>query len=245
MDINNQKNDPLKMLTLVDTHECSYLSHQQANSIFLDHDTPPSWQQYCQLSHVGFRRSGNHFYRPQCPSCDACKSSRILAFDIDLKKKRYKRLLNKTSDFSISLASASFSQEHYSLYERYINTRHKGGDMYPPSEKQYQGFLVSAHEYSQFLEIRDSQQKLIACTAVDILNDGLSAIYTYFDPDYDSLSPGTLAVLLLCSLARQRNLEYVYLGYWVKSCQKMQYKAQFKPLEIFNGENWQLLNNDS
>ncbi len=239
--MNDQSDQSLKMLTLVDTHSCSYLPDQDANSIFLDHETPPSWQQYCQLSHMGFRRSGNHFYRPQCPSCDECKSSRVRAFEIDLNKKRFKRILNKSKLLSIKLVSAHFSQEHYNLYEEYINTRHKDGDMYPPSEKQFKSFLVSEQEYSHFLEIRTPDGKLLACTAVDFLNDGVSAIYTYFNSEYESLSPGTLAVLLLCKLARQYQLDYVYLGYWVKACQKMQYKAQFKPVEIFNEDNWQLL----
>ena len=241
MDLSNQIDHPLKMLTLVDVHDCSYLADQKANSIFLDHETPPTWNQYCQLSQLGFRRSGNHFYRPQCPSCVACKSSRIRAFEIDLNKKRFKRLLNKSSSLSIGLAPAKFSQEHYALYESYINTRHQDGDMFPATLNQYKGFLVSDNSYSQFLEIRDNKGALVACTAVDILHDGLSAIYTYFDPSFENLSPGTLAVLLLCLIAKKRNLDYVYLGYWVKNCQKMSYKAQFKPIEIFNGENWQLL----
>ena len=241
MDLSNQADTPLKMLTLVDVHDCSYLPEQKANSIFLDHETPPTWSQYCQLSQLGFRRSGNHFYRPQCPSCNACKSSRIRAFEIDLNKKRFKRLLNKSSKLSISMAPARFSEEHYALYERYINTRHQDGDMFPPTKSQYEGFLVSDHSYSQFLEVRDNQGALVACTVVDILHDGLSAIYTYFDPDFANLSPGTLAVLLLCLIAKKRCLDYVYLGYWVKNCQKMSYKAQFQPVEIFNDENWQLL----
>lgn len=240
-DLNSQRDQPLKMLTLVDVHECSYLPNQQANSIFLDHETPPSWGQYCQLSQMGFRRSGNHFYRPQCPSCNACKSSRVRAFEVDLNKKRFKRLLNKSRAFQINLVPATYSDEHYALYEQYINARHKDGDMYPPSEKQYKGFLVSDNSYSHFLEIRDEENTLIACTVADVLHDGLSAIYTYFDPSFENLSPGTLAVLLLCVIARQRNLDFVYLGYWVKECQKMSYKAQFKPVEIFNDENWQLL----
>ncbi len=241
MDLSNQIDHPLKMLTLVEAHDCSYLPKQKANSIFLDHETPPSWAQYCQLTQLGFRRSGNHFYRPQCPSCDACKSSRIRASEINLNKKRFKRLLNKSSTLSINLVPAKFSEEHYSLYENYIKIRHKDGDMYPPTENQYKGFLLSNNTYSQFLEIRDSDDLLIACTAVDILHDGLSAIYTYFNVDYESLSPGTLAVLLLCVIAKQRSLDYVYLGYWVKDCQKMNYKAQFKPIEIFNGDIWQSL----
>ncbi len=240
-DLNKHKEQALRMLTLVEPHECSYLPDQKSNSIFIDSETQPSWQQYCQLSHMGFRRSGNHYYRPHCPACEACKSCRVRALDINLKKKRFKRILNKSRQFNTALAPANYSQEHYDLYKKYINARHKDGDMYPPSIDQYKSFLTSVTEYSQFFEIRDQNNKLLASTAADFLNDGISAIYTYYDPDFECLSPGTLAVLLLCELARKNHYEYVYLGYWVKNSRKMHYKAQYQPLEIFNGDNWQLL----
>ncbi|MFT5592723.1 MAG: arginyl-tRNA--protein-N-Asp/Glu arginylyltransferase [Oceanicoccus sp.] len=230
----------IKLLTLSEDHACSYLPEQKANSVFLDHDTPPSWQQYSQLTRIGFRRSGNHFYRPHCKQCDACLSCRVSAFDINLSTKRFKRILNRNSNMSYSLVSATSTQEHYALYEKYIITRHSDGDMYPPSIEQYENFLTSNAKYSYFLEVRLNKE-LVACCVTDALDDGLSAIYTYFDPDFDKSSPGTLAVLLLCKIAKEMNLPFVYLGYWVKNSQKMHYKVQFQPLEIFNGDNWQSL----
>ena len=132
------------------------------------------------------------------------------------------------------------SPEHYQLYERYIQERHSDGDMFPPSRDQYKNFLVYPAKYSYFLEIRDNG-RLVACCVTDALDDGLSAIYTYFDTSYVKFSLGTLSVLLLCRMAKEMTLPYVYLGYWVKNSQKMHYKAQFKPLEIFNGEIWHSL----
>ncbi len=240
-DLNKPGDQAIRMLTLIEPHECSYLPNRKANSIFIDSQTPPTWEQYCQLSQLGFRRSGSHFYRPQCPSCDECKSCRIQTRQINLNSKRFKRILNKASTLNASFTSASYSHEHYDLYETYINARHKGGDMYPASVEQYKSFIVSSESNCQFFEIRDEQQKLIACTAIDLLADGISAVYTYYDPTFDKLSPGTLAVLLLCQAANLRELEYVYLGYWVKSSPKMHYKSQYRPLEIFNGHDWQLL----
>ena len=175
-----------------------------------------------------------------CKQCDACLSCRVCAQEIDLSSKRFKRILNRNKQLSYTLCRAQYSSEHYELYEKYINERHSDGDMYPPSPDQYRSFLTSSEKYSYFLEIR-FEDKLVACCVTDALDDGLSAIYTYFDPDFEKSSPGTLAVLLLCKIAREMNLPYVYLGYWVKNSQKMHYKVQFQPLEIFNGDNWQSL----
>ena len=239
-EVHSNNAQQIKLLTLSEDHACSYLANQKANSVFLDHETPPSWHQYSQLTRIGFRRSGNHFYRPHCKQCDACLSCRVCAQEINLASKRFKRILNRNKNLSYTLCSSQYTQEHYELYEKYINQRHSDGDMYPPSPEQYRGFLTSAEKYSYFLEIRLEDQ-LVACCVTDALDDGLSAIYTYFDPDFEKSSPGTLAVLLLCKIAREMNLPYVYLGYWVKNSQKMHYKVQFQPLEIFNGDNWQSL----
>ncbi|GAA6133412.1 arginyltransferase [Oceaniserpentilla sp. 4NH20-0058] len=239
-EVNSGTDDNIRLLTLSEDHACSYLPNQKANSVFLDHKTPPSWQQYSQLTRIGFRRSGDHFYRPHCKTCDACLSCRVGSYEINLQGKRFKRILKKSEHLSYSFVHSHFTPEHYELYENYINNRHHDGDMYPPSTDQYKGFLVYPAKYSYFLEIRD-QDKLIACCVTDALDDGLSAIYTYFDTGYEKYSLGTLAVLLLCKISKEMTLPYVYLGYWVKNSQKMHYKAQFKPLEIFNGENWQPL----
>ncbi len=238
---NNNQDNAIKMLTLVEPHDCSYLDNRKANSIFLDSNTPPNWQQYCQLSHMGFRRSGTHYYRPQCPACDECKSCRVITNQIDLSGKRFKRILNKAKSFTINICPAHFSTEHYDLYQKYICTRHADGEMYPPTTDQFKSFLVGEAQYNKFLEIRDQDNNLISCTAIDFLNDGISAIYTYFNPEFDKYSPGTLAVLHLCNIAKNNNLTYIYLGYWVKDSPKMSYKTQFKPIEIFIEDEWRVL----
>lgn len=239
-DVNSNTDHQIKLLTLSEDHACSYLTNHKANSVFLDHETPPSWQQYSQLTRIGFRRSGDHFYRPHCKQCDACLSCRVRSQEINLNSKRFKRILNRNQHLSYALVRSQFTQEHYDLYERYINARHSDGDMFPPSQEQYQNFLVYPAKYSYFLEIRH-EGTLVACCVTDALDDGLSAIYTYFDPDLEKSSLGTLAILLLCRVAREMELPYLYLGYWVKNSQKMHYKTQFQPLEIFNGDNWQSL----
>jgi leucyl-tRNA---protein transferase len=132
-------------------------------------------------------------------------------------------------------------EEHYQLYENYINKRHNEGDMYPASREQYQGFLIDGHNTHQFLEARDPKGQLIACCVVDIYYDGLSAIYSYFDPSQDKRSLGRYMVLALVSQGQQLGLPYTYLGYWIKESSKMNYKADYQPLEVFDGEYWRKL----
>lgn len=230
--------DPIKLFTLAEDHPCSYLDDRNANSAFVDPSQPPTWEQYSALSRLGFRRSGNHYYRPHCKQCNECKSCRIRAFEIDLSKKRFKRILNKAKHLTLELEPATFSEEHYDVYERYIKQRHYDGDMYPPTVEQYKGFLTTELPFSYLMSMRDDEGQLILATCIDILDDGVSAIYTYFDPDYSDLSPGTLAILKMCELAIKRGHPYVYLGYWVKNSPKMAYKRQFAPLDIFDGQNW-------
>lgn len=230
---------PLKLLTLVEPHSCSYLDDQLANSIFIDPTTTPSWGQYSQLSRAGFRRSGSHFYRPNCPDCSACKSSRVRASEFRASR-RFKRILKRNADLEVTLKPAQFSEEHYRLFKRYIDDRHQDGDMYPATEQQFKDFLCSEQEYSYFAEFRLSEQ-LIACAVIDVLDDGLSAIYTYFHPEHDQRSLGSLAILWQLGYAQRVGLDYVYLGYWIKNCQKMRYKDQYQPLEVFSEDNWQPL----
>lgn len=232
----NIDSQPLKLLTLAAPHECSYLPELKANSVFIDHSTQPSWPQYTQLSQAGFRRSGNHFYRPNCPDCNACKSSRVPVSQF-VSSKRFNRILKKSDDLQVNIIPAEFTNERYHLFEKYIDTRHRDGDMYPPSKQQFRDFLCSLRDYSYFIEFRLAGQ-LIICSAIDLLGDGISAIYTYFDPEVEKRSPGVLAVLWQINYAKEMELPYVYLGYWIKDCKKMSYKDQYRPLEVFTGDNW-------
>jgi arginine-tRNA-protein transferase len=117
--------------------------------------------------------------------------------------------------------------------------------MFPASREQYQGFLIEGHDTHKFLELRDSENILIGCCVVDIFYDGLSAIYSYFDPEQPRRSLGRFIVLALVSQGQQMNLPFTYLGYWIKDSSKMNYKANYQPLEVFDGEKWRkLINNE-
>jgi arginine-tRNA-protein transferase len=235
---NNSSNE-IQLLTLAEPYECSYLPSELANSVFLGKGFEPSWEQYSGLSRIGFRRSGDHYYKPNCSSCNACMSCRILCDEIDLNKKSFKRLINKTKDFIVSVEKPIFSTTHYDIYEKYINSRHSDGDMFPATIDQYKNFLLVKNEFSRLFTIKTPEGRLVSCTAIDILDDGISAIYTYFDPDFQDISPGTLAVLRLCKHAISLDIPYIYLGYWVKNSPKMSYKKRFQPLELFKYDSWQ------
>lgn len=218
-------------------HACSYLDGREATTLFLDPEHPLTTQVYDLLSLVGFRRSGRHLYRPNCKGCDACISVRVPADQFQPKRK-HRKIFNRNQDLSARVLPARFSQDHYNLYERYVNERHSDGDMYPASEDQYRSFLNLDKPFSHLVEFRDNDNKLIAISAMDLLNHGLSAIYTFFDPDEEKRSPGVFVVLWLIRFAESHGLPYVYLGYWIEACRKMRYKTEFQPLEQLRDNHW-------
>ena len=129
------------------------------------------------------------------------------------------------------------TEENYALYARYITERHRDGDMYPPSREQFASFLLCEWSDTAFIEFRRDEQ-LIAVAVTDRVEDGLSAIYTFYDPDMHHFSPGVYAILWQIEHARQTGRPHLYLGYWIKQCQKMSYKTDYRPLEMFVGERW-------
>ena len=239
--IDDPQSNEIQLLTLAEPYSCSYLPNKLANSVFLAKGFEPSLNQYSGLSRIGFRRSGDHYYRPNCPDCNACQSCRILCDEIDLNKKSFKRITNKAKELVMAIEKPIFSTSHYDVYEKYINSRHHDGDMFPASIEQYKSFLLTQTDFSRLFTIKTPEGQLVSCTAIDLLDDGISAIYTYFDPEFEQLSPGTLAVLMLCRYAISKELPYIYLGYWVKDSRKMSYKKRFSPLEVLENEQWRLM----
>lgn len=217
-------------------HRCSYLPDRQAVTSFIDPATTITTDLYSQISRMGFRRSGRFYYAPSCGSCQACIACRIVAPEFHYSRS-FRRCLKRGADLERRLVSRIDPDEHYPLFEDYINTRHYDGDMYPPSREQFIDFLGEGIECTRYLEFRRGGT-LVGCSVVDELNDGFSAIYTYFAPGEERLSPGTLAILCLVEEARQRGLPYVYLGYWIEGCRKMSYKDRFQPLEIYINQRW-------
>lgn len=217
-------------------HACSYLEDHQATTLFVDPEAQIDRRLYSELSLIGFRRSGDYLYRPHCVGCDACIPVRIPVAEFQARR-RHRRVLNQASALHMEVEDARFTPALYQLYARYIRMRHGDGDMYPPSEEQFASFLMSKWSHTRFLVMYQDQAP-VAVAVTDILEDGLSAVYTFFDPAIESLSPGTLAILRQIELCRTLKRPHLYLGYYIRNCRKMSYKNTFSPLEAFRDNAW-------
>ncbi|MBP8172290.1 MAG: arginyltransferase [Pseudomonas sp.] len=220
-------------------HPCSYLPTEQATTLFLDPSQPMDAQVYAELSEVGFRRSGDHLYRPHCQKCSACVPARLPAADFRPNRQQ-RRILSRNADLQVQAVRPAFSEEYYELYARYIEQRHADGDMYPPNREQFSTFLVRDLPFSRFYEFRLGNQ-LLAVAVTDVLPNGLSAVYTFYDPNQEQRSLGRFAILWQISETLRLGLHAVYLGYWIKNCRKMNYKTQYRPIELFVNQHWAIL----
>lgn len=216
---------------------CSYLPERETVNLFTDPDAPMSMAIYSRLADFGFRRSGSHVYRPRCPGCQACVPARVpvRAFSPNRSQRRCKQ---RNADLAITARPAAYDEEAFTLYRRYIASRHAGGGMDDPQPDQYLSFLTSGWAESLFVEYR-LHGTLLAVSVLDVLEQGLSAVYTFFDPEQTDRSLGRLAVLWAIDEARRRGLGWLYLGYWIADCRKMQYKQEYRPLELLRAGAWQ------
>ena len=229
--------DSLRLYITTD-YPCGYLPQRQARNLVADPKLT-SQPLYDQLVHLGFRRSGEHIYRPHCEGCNACLSLRLPVDQVKLNRNQ-KRCLKRNEDIVTNWLSAQFFWPHYELFEQYVKQRHPNGGMDDTSPAHYQDFLVGSWSDSLLCEFRDSQQHLLAVAVVDRVYDGLSAVYTFFDPAQEHVkrSLGTFAILNLLIEAERQKLPWVYLGYWIDACDKMAYKANFRPHQVFTDNRW-------
>ncbi|WP_293614354.1 arginyltransferase [Porticoccus sp.] len=227
-------------LFLTEPHACSYLQNQQATTAFVDPGLKVDQNLYSYFSGLGFRRSGRYIYAPRCKHCNACIPARIPVGQFKPNRQQ-RRCRKQNADLSIWLTRMVNESEHYPLYQQYLNSRHADGDMYPPTIGQYRDFISNIHDYSAMVEIR-LKGELVAAGLVDILNDGLSAIYTYYSPRLSKRSLGTFSILAELMLARELGFPYLYLGYWIKESPKMAYKDRYQPLELLRDGEWAPMN---
>ncbi|OQW94255.1 MAG: arginyltransferase [Beggiatoa sp. IS2] len=219
-------------------HECSYLSNRQATTIFIDPHFPKDSVLYETLSEHGFRRSGEHLYRPHCHHCNACIPVRIPVNSFTPRRSQ-RRVWQKNQDITVAATASVFRREHFTLYCRYLAARHKGGGMDNPNPDSYMQFLTSNWSDTIFYEFRLNKQ-LFAIAVADFFENGMSAVYTFFDPDCPARSLGTQAILWEIEEAKRLQLDWLYLGYWVQECQKMRYKIAYQPLEYYRQGIWRL-----
>ena len=220
---------------------CSYFTDRMSSNLVPDPKLRLNVPIYNQLIQHGFRRSGAHCYRPHCNSaqngCQACIACRLAVNDFKSSRSQ-RRCLNKNQDLILSVTTAGFSDECFQLYRRYLNSRHDDGSMADPAEEDFKQFLYCDWSETQFLEFRQNG-KLLAVAVTDMVSNGISAVYSFFDPEMERRSLGTYCVLRQIDYANQLGLKYVYLGYWIKEHPKMHYKNNFKPLQIYRNEKWQ------
>ncbi len=218
------------------THACGYLPERQAAMLFADPCAPKDARLYSLLSVNGFRRSGEYLYKPHCPHCRACLPTRVATAHVALNR-RQRRIWRKNEDLTVLEREPRFVRAHFELYRTYINRRHPGGGMENPTTEQYKSFLTSSWSRTVFYEFRlDSRPVAIAVT--DYLIDGLSAIYTFFDPDLGARSLGVYTILWQIREAFRLGRDWMYLGYQIDACAKMRYKREYQPQQQLVDGRW-------
>ena len=220
-------------------HPCAYLEEREAVTQFIDPAQPMNSHLYSQLVEVGFRRSGEYVYRPRCSTCQACRPARIATGSFSASRGQ-RRIRRRNRDLEVTLVPAGYREEHFALYRRYISTRHAGGDMDVTDPDRYREFLLSSWGDTWCYEFRLGP-RLLAVAVIDRLTQGLSAVYTFFDPAFAERSLGTFAILWEIADAVKRGLPWLYLGFWIEECPKMSYKSRFRPLEIYSDGLWRIL----
>lgn len=214
---------------------CGYLPGRRAVNIVMDPAITPDGSLYTRLVELGFRRSGSRVYRPGCPGCSACIPLRIpvARFVADRSQRRAWR---RHAHWVAHERPAAFDEEHYRLYCRYLEARHPDGGMAAPTPEDYLSFLAAPGVETRFIEFRE-EGRCVAVAATDVLESGLSAIYTFFEPALPG-SPGVYAILWQVRLARALGLDWLYLGYWIGGCRKMRYKIRYRPCELLVDGTW-------
>ncbi len=220
-------------------HDCSYLAGQTASNLVIDPKLPLNDALLGELLNNGFRRSGDHVYRPQCQNCSECRSLRIPVAQFKVNRSQ-RRNWRSNHELQHNIANNNFKDEHFQLYQKYLNSRHQGSEMSNPSPDDFLGFLTAPGISSYFHEIH-LHGKLLAVAVTDHTPLGLSAVYTFFDPEYEQLGLGIYAILLQIELSKQLKLPWLYLGYWVKDCVKMRYKSHYRPFEAFIDREWRFI----
>jgi arginine-tRNA-protein transferase len=217
---------------------CPYLDGRLERKIVTDLSGPSADSIHDALSRAGFRRSHTIAYAPACPGCQACLPVRIMAREF-VPRGTLKRIVKANTDLSATVLPPHATAEQYQLFSRYQQTRHGESDMALMGFFDYRSMIEDSPIETAMAEFRAPDGALVAGCLLDRMNDGLSAVYSFFDPDSPPRrSLGTYMVLWLVERARAEALDFVYLGYWIENSRKMAYKSRFRPLEAFGPEGW-------
>ena len=228
------------------TYPCSYLPGRTARSQVATPSHLIHADLYGELVNAGFRRSGLYTYRPYCDECNACTATRIPVKHFSPNRSQ-KRSWKKHAGLDVRILNLGYQEEHYQLYQRYQHERHASGDVDQDDQDQYMQFLLQSRVNSRIVEFRDGPQEsdpghLRMVSMIDILDQGISSVYTFFDTSNSSASYGSYSILWQIQQTLELDLPYLYLGYYIEQSEKMSYKAKFQPIEGLIDDHWQLIN---
>jgi len=225
---------------------CPYLEGRMERKLFTSLQGEHAQKLNDALSKQGFRRSQNVLYRPSCAECSACLSARIRVADF-VPNRTQRRILKVTTHLTRNPTSPWATEDQFSLFRRYLDARHANGGMADMDVFEFAAMIEETPiksrviEYTRPLSPDGRQQALTVVSLTDVFDDGLSMVYSFYDPDLAELSLGTFAILDHIQIAQEAGLPFVYLGYWVPGSRKMGYKANFAALEIYKGGQWQAI----
>ncbi|MCF6302063.1 MAG: arginyltransferase [Devosiaceae bacterium] len=225
---------------------CPYLENREERKLFTHLTGRRSQGLHQLLADSGFRRSQNLVYRPSCQSCSACKSARVVVGEFS-PRRRHRKIINANGDICANINPPEASDEQYELFLRYLEARHNGGGMTQMGEEDYQDMVEDTPVDSSLIEYRlgatdTDDGQLVGVALTDNMSDGYSMVYSFFDPELTRRGLGNYMILDHIERARNADLNYVYLGYWVQNSPKMDYKSQFRPLQVQSiHAGWQFL----
>lgn len=235
---------PTAKVYLTEPAECPYLDGKTERKACVRLLSANAQRDHDSLNLYGFRRSENVVYRPACPNCNACKSSRINVNKFE-PSRSHKRILRLNYDVRCVVKPSVVNAEQFELFKTYLNSRHNESTMTTMKMNEFSKMIKNNRIRNSIFEYRliseNEKSKLIACSVTDLMHDGLSMVYTFFHPDYRSRSLGTYMILNQITQTKAMGLPHIYLGYWIKESPKMDYKRNFSAFEILDGLKWRAL----